>query len=80
MLKLVRKPPPPTEGPHGFSELFSTVVVENNEASFDQVLEVPQRGDRRKLIEQIGWFAEQLAMMSNYKSKHLMVWRKILLK
>lgn len=32
MLKLVRKPPPPTEGPHGFSELFSTVVVENNEA------------------------------------------------
>lgn len=32
MLKLVRKPPPETEGPHGFSELFSTVVVENNEA------------------------------------------------
>eukprot|EP00438_Fugacium_kawagutii_P030122 Skav205181 [mRNA] locus=scaffold1333:80291:82366:+ [translate_table: standard] len=32
MLKLVRKPPPPTEGPHAFSELFSTVVVENNEA------------------------------------------------
>lgn len=32
MLKLVRKPPPPTDGPHAFSELFSTVVVENNEA------------------------------------------------
>jgi len=32
MLKLVRKPPPPTEGPHAFSDLFSTVVVENNEA------------------------------------------------
>ncbi|CAJ1402133.1 unnamed protein product [Effrenium voratum] len=32
MLKLVRKPPPPNEGPHGFSDLFSTVVVENNEA------------------------------------------------
>lgn len=31
MLKLVRKPPPPTEGPHAFSDLFSTVVVENNE-------------------------------------------------
>eukprot|EP00490_Sorites_sp_Unknown_P014790 CAMPEP_0114640406 /NCGR_PEP_ID=MMETSP0191-20121206/1683_1 /TAXON_ID=126664 /ORGANISM="Sorites sp." /LENGTH=219 /DNA_ID=CAMNT_0001852331 /DNA_START=24 /DNA_END=679 /DNA_ORIENTATION=+ len=32
MLKLVRKPPPNTEGPHAFNELFSTVVVENNEA------------------------------------------------
>eukprot|EP00913_Durusdinium_trenchii_P006816 g6407.t1 len=27
-----RRPPPPTEGPHAFSDLFSTVVVENNEA------------------------------------------------
>lgn len=32
MLKLVRKPQPPGEGPHGFSDLFSTVVVENPEA------------------------------------------------
>ncbi|CAE7228308.1 ncaph [Symbiodinium natans] len=32
MLKLVKKPPPSGEGPHGFSDLFSTVVVENTEA------------------------------------------------
>jgi len=32
MLKLVRKPQPEGEGPHSFSELFSTVVVENPEA------------------------------------------------
>merc|ERR1712226_1633537 len=32
MLKLVRKPPPEGEGPHGFSDLFSTVVVENPDA------------------------------------------------
>lgn len=32
MLKLVRKPPPPGEGPHAFSDLFSTVVVENPDA------------------------------------------------
>jgi len=32
MLKLVRKPPPPGDGPHAFSDLFSTVVVENPEA------------------------------------------------
>ncbi|CAE7790387.1 CAPH, partial [Symbiodinium sp. CCMP2456] len=31
MLKLVKKPPPSGEGPHGFSDLFSTVVVENTE-------------------------------------------------
>jgi hypothetical protein len=32
MLKLVKKPPPPGDGPHSFSELFSTVVVENPDA------------------------------------------------
>jgi len=32
MLKLVKKPPPPGEGPHCFSDLFSTVVVENPDA------------------------------------------------
>jgi hypothetical protein len=32
MLKLVRKPPPEDEGPHGFADLFSTVVVENPDA------------------------------------------------
>eukprot|EP00418_Pyrodinium_bahamense_P062655 CAMPEP_0179090420 /NCGR_PEP_ID=MMETSP0796-20121207/41251_1 /TAXON_ID=73915 /ORGANISM="Pyrodinium bahamense, Strain pbaha01" /LENGTH=768 /DNA_ID=CAMNT_0020787991 /DNA_START=60 /DNA_END=2366 /DNA_ORIENTATION=+ len=32
MLKLVRKPQPEGEGPHSFSDLFSTVVVENPEA------------------------------------------------
>mmetsp|Transcript_33772 Transcript_33772/g.96907 ORF Transcript_33772/g.96907 Transcript_33772/m.96907 type:complete len:765 (+) Transcript_33772:63-2357(+) len=32
MLKLVRKPMPETDGPHSFSDLFSTVVVENPEA------------------------------------------------
>jgi len=32
MLKLVRKTPPLGDGPHGFSDLFSTVVVENPEA------------------------------------------------
>lgn len=32
MLKLVRKQQPPDEGPHAFSDLFSTVVVENPEA------------------------------------------------
>jgi len=32
MLKLVKKPPPPGDGPHAFSDLFSTVVVENPEA------------------------------------------------
>lgn len=32
MLKLVRKPMPETEGPHSFSDLFSTVIVENAEA------------------------------------------------
>lgn len=32
MLKLVRKPAPSGEGPHSFSDLFSTVVVENPDA------------------------------------------------
>eukprot|EP00929_Paragymnodinium_shiwhaense_P017778 TRINITY_DN12751_c0_g1_i1.p1 TRINITY_DN12751_c0_g1~~TRINITY_DN12751_c0_g1_i1.p1 ORF type:complete len:769 (+),score=268.08 TRINITY_DN12751_c0_g1_i1:109-2415(+) len=32
MLKLVRKPQPPGDGPHSFSDLFSTVVVENPDA------------------------------------------------
>jgi len=32
MLKLVRKPQPEGEGPHSFSDLFYTVVVENPEA------------------------------------------------
>lgn len=32
MLKLVKKPQPPGEGPHSFAELFSTVVVENPDA------------------------------------------------
>jgi len=32
MLKLVKKPQPPGDGPHSFSDLFSTVVVENPEA------------------------------------------------
>jgi len=32
MLKLVRKPPPEGEGPFGFADLFSTVVVENPDA------------------------------------------------
>jgi condensin complex subunit 2 len=32
MLKLVRKPQPAGEGPHSFSDLFSTVVVENPDA------------------------------------------------
>ncbi|CAE8649230.1 unnamed protein product, partial [Polarella glacialis] len=32
MLKLVRKPEPDGEGPHAFSDLFATVVVENPEA------------------------------------------------
>jgi len=32
MLKLVRKTPPADEGPHSFSDLFSTVVVENPDA------------------------------------------------
>lgn len=32
MLKLVKKPQPPGDGPHSFSELFSTVVVENPDA------------------------------------------------
>lgn len=32
MLKLVRKPQPPGDGPHAFTDLFSTVVVENPDA------------------------------------------------
>mmetsp|Transcript_2606 Transcript_2606/g.6248 ORF Transcript_2606/g.6248 Transcript_2606/m.6248 type:complete len:826 (-) Transcript_2606:258-2735(-) len=32
MLKLVRKAPPQTPGPHSFTDLFSTVLVENAEA------------------------------------------------
>ncbi|CAK0810946.1 unnamed protein product [Prorocentrum cordatum] len=32
MLKLVKKPPPAGDGPHSFSDLFSTVVVENPDA------------------------------------------------
>jgi hypothetical protein len=32
MLKLVRKPQPAGDGPHSFSDLFSTVVVENPDA------------------------------------------------
>eukprot|EP00747_Dinoflagellata_sp_TGD_P065413 gnl/TRDRNA2_/TRDRNA2_154346_c0_seq3.p1 gnl/TRDRNA2_/TRDRNA2_154346_c0~~gnl/TRDRNA2_/TRDRNA2_154346_c0_seq3.p1 ORF type:complete len:788 (+),score=204.71 gnl/TRDRNA2_/TRDRNA2_154346_c0_seq3:90-2366(+) len=32
MLKLVRKSQPPGDGPHDFSDLFNTVVVENPEA------------------------------------------------
>mmetsp|Transcript_67046 Transcript_67046/g.175808 ORF Transcript_67046/g.175808 Transcript_67046/m.175808 type:complete len:740 (-) Transcript_67046:247-2466(-) len=32
MLKLVKKPQPTGDGPHGFADLFSTVVVENPEA------------------------------------------------
>lgn len=32
MLKLVKKPQPPGDGPHSFADLFSTVVVENPDA------------------------------------------------
>merc|ERR1712137_407597 len=32
MLKLVRKPQPQGDGPHSFSDLFSTVIVENPDA------------------------------------------------
>jgi condensin complex subunit 2 len=32
MLKLVSKPPPESDGPHGFKDLFSTVVIERPDA------------------------------------------------
>jgi hypothetical protein len=32
MLKLVKKPQPPGEGPHNFGDLFSTAIVENPDA------------------------------------------------
>jgi len=51
MLKLVRKPPPPTDGPHAFSELFSTVVVENNEA-FPWL--ASEKSTRREEVEELG--------------------------
>lgn len=45
MLKLVRKAQPPGDGPHAFSELFSTVVVENPDAF--PWLASEGRGERR---------------------------------
>jgi len=45
MLKLVKKPPPSGEGPHGFSDLFSTVVVENTEAFPWLASSKPRRAD-----------------------------------
>ena len=52
MLKLVRKPPPSSEGPHAFADLFSTVVVENNEVGPKRWLEGGMRkGMLRKYLE-----------------------------
>jgi len=31
LLRLQKRPPPPTEGPHSFDELYSTVIIQNHE-------------------------------------------------